>query len=145
MFGKYEDYNPTFKPYGFIGVGIFHFDPKAQLLIPAMVQKTWYRLEPLHTEGQGFAVYPDKNLIRLHKWTSRWGWVRTRISERITISPELLYRKTFTDYIDDSLLIYICKHNLYYMFHHGHLPDTRKCSNCTPDQLDKTVGIVTPA
>ncbi len=31
IFNKYEDYQPRLQPYGFIGVGIFHFDPKGSI------------------------------------------------------------------------------------------------------------------
>lgn len=137
IFNKYEDYDPTFKPYGFVGVGIFHFDPKGSL-VNTSGTKTWYRLEPLHTEGQGFAVYPDKKPYSLTQMNIPMGLgVRTRISERITISPELLYRKTFTDYIDDVSTTYIDPNNFDIYLTPQNAAIARQIS-------DKTVGIVTP-
>ncbi|RZJ77291.1 MAG: hypothetical protein EOO20_29000, partial [Chryseobacterium sp.] len=101
LFRKYDDYDPRLKPYGFIGVGMFHFNPKGSLT-DANGKKTWHELQPLSTEGQGFAVYPDKQKYSLTQMNIPMGFgLKYALSEKINIGTELLYRKTFTDYIDD--------------------------------------------
>lgn len=62
IFNRYDDYDPRFKPYGFIGVGIFHFDPQGSIT-EADGTQTWHKLHPLSTEGQGFAEYPEKETL----------------------------------------------------------------------------------
>jgi hypothetical protein len=80
--------------YGFVGIGAFHFNPKAQY------EGKWVALQPLGTEGQGLIPTRSKySLIQLSfpigigfKYTldRRWG-----------IGLEYGLRYTFTDYIDD--------------------------------------------
>ena len=137
IFNRNEDYDPRFKPYGFIGVGIFHFDPQGSITDVNGIQ-TWHKLHPLHTEGQGFAEYPEKKPYSLTQMNIPMGLgIKVKISERVTLSPELLYRKTFTDYIDDVSTTYID-------------PDLFDVHLTPPDAAiarrihDKTVGIVTP-
>lgn len=137
MFNKYEDYDPRFKPYGFVGVGIFHFDPQGSIT-DANGTKTWHKLHQLHTEGQGFAEYPEKKPYSLTQMNIPMGLgVKTKISERVTLSPELLYRKTFTDYIDDVSTTYIDPD--YFDTHLS--PEDAAIARKIHD---KTVGIVTP-
>ncbi len=66
MFKKYEDANgstepPRLSPYIVAGVGYFSFNPQAKL------QNQWVDLQPLRTEGQGFAEYPEKKSINCSK------------------------------------------------------------------------------
>lgn len=137
LFNKYEDYDPLLKPYGFVGVGVFHFDPKGSIT-NANGTKTWYRLKPLSTEGQGFPEYPEKKPYSLTQINIPMGaGVKVRISERVTLSPELLYRKTFTDYIDDVSTTYIDRR----MFDLHLSPEDAAIAK---EIADKTVGIVTP-
>ena len=137
IFNKYEDYDPLLKPYGFIGVGIFHFDPQGSIT-NSDGTKTWYKLHPLSTEGQGFAEYPEKKPYSLTQMNIPLGLgVKVKMSPRITISPELLYRKTFTDYIDDVSTTYIDPD---YFDVHLSAQDAAIARKIH----DKTVGIVTP-
>lgn len=137
MFSKYEDHDPRFKPYGFIGVGIFHFDPEGSIT-DANGTKTWYKLHPLSTEGQGFPQYPNKKPYSLTQINIPMGLgIRTKVSERITLSPELLYRKTFTDYMDDVSTTYIDPNYFDANLSPENAAIARKIH-------DKTVGIVTP-
>lgn len=107
MFNKYDDYSPRLKPYGFAGIGLFHFDPMGSITA-ANGLKTWYRLQPLHTEGQGFAEYPNRKNYNLTQINIPFGaGLRFEVSERLNLSAELLYRQTFTDYIDDLSTTYI--------------------------------------
>ena len=137
LFNKYEDYDPLLKPYGFIGVGIFHFDPQGSLTA-ANGSKTWYKLHPLSTEGQGFPEYPNKKPYSLTQINIPMGLgVKVKVSERVTLSPELLYRKTFTDYIDDVSTTYIDPD--YFDLHLS--PENAVIARKIHD---KTVGIVSP-
>jgi len=132
-----EDYSPLLNPYGFIGGGIFHFDPKGSIT-DANGNKTWYKLHPLHTEGEGFKEYPDKKTYSLTQFNIPMGFgVKVRVSERVTLSPELLYRKTFTDYIDDVSTTYIDPN----LFDAYLSPEDAAIARKIHD---KTVGIVTP-
>ncbi len=107
MFRKYEDYEPRLKPYGFVGVGLFHFDPEGSLTDVNGVT-TWHKLQPLRTEGQGMTQYPDRKPYKLTQLNIPMGFgIKYDLSEKVTIGTELLYRHTFTDYIDDVSTNYI--------------------------------------
>ena len=107
MFKKYDDYNPRLKPYGFVGVGLFHFDPQGSLT-DVNGNVTWHKLQPLHTEGQGMAEYPNSKPYNLTQLNIPMGaGLKYAISEKVTTGVELLYRKTFTDYVDDVSTNYI--------------------------------------
>ena len=107
MFNKYDDYDPRLKPYGVIGVGLFHFNPKGSLTA-SNGTKTWYELQPLRTEGQGMTEYPSKKQYNLTQMNIPMGvGIKYQLSERVNIGTEFLYRKTFTDYIDDVSTTYI--------------------------------------
>jgi hypothetical protein len=102
-----EDYSPRLRPYGVIGAGVFHFNPKGSLT-DANGFTTWYDLKPLHTEGEGFAEYPDRKNYSLTQVNIPMGiGAKYFVSERVTISMEVLHRKTFSDYIDDVSTRYI--------------------------------------
>ncbi|MEM7658221.1 MAG: DUF6089 family protein, partial [Bacteroidota bacterium] len=87
--------NYHFSPYVFAGVGLFNFDPRAQ------VQGEWVRLQPLGTEGQWLGEgYPAPYQL----WQASipfGGGIEVRFSRYLGIQWELGYRKTFTDYLDD--------------------------------------------
>jgi hypothetical protein len=103
----HPDYQPRFRPYGVLGIGAFHFNPKGSLT-DANGNKTWYDLKPLHTEGQGFTEYPDRKDYALTQINIPMGFGgKYLISERVNVSLECLWRKTFTDYIDDVSTEYI--------------------------------------
>ena len=80
--------------YIFAGAGLFHFDPKGEL------EGSWYKLQPMGTEGQGLAASREKysrtqfcipvGIGFKYHFDRRWG-----------IGFEYGIRKTFTDYIDD--------------------------------------------
>ena len=137
LFNKVEDYDPTFRPYGFIGVGVFHFDPQGSVTDTHGKQE-WYKLHPLKTEGEGMAAYPEKKAYSLTQINMPMGGgLRIKLSEKVNTSFELLYRKTFTDYIDDVSTTYIDPNDF--------------DANLTPEDAaiarkihDKTIGIVTP-
>lgn len=102
-----EDYKPRFSPYGVLGVGLFHFNPQGSLT-DSSGKTTWYYLRPLHTEGEGFPEYPDRKEYALTQVNIPMGFgVKYFLSDRVTLSLEILYRHTFTDYIDDVSTTYI--------------------------------------
>ena len=87
-----EDYDPRFKPYCFAGVGMFHFDPEGSIT-DSRGNQTWYKLHPLHTEGEGFAEYPDKKNYSLTQMNIPFGGgVRIELSERINTSFEFFWQ-----------------------------------------------------
>jgi len=80
-------------PYLIAGFGYFHFNPLAS-------DNT--ALQPLGTEGQyvGSNAYPQPYSL----WTPSIPFglgFRYRISCRFSIKAEVVYHKTFTDYLDD--------------------------------------------
>ena len=102
-----EDYLPRLRPYFFAGVGVFHFNPMGSLTDNYGVTR-WYYLRPLRTEGEGMAEYPGRKEYALTQMNIPWGGgLKYYVSENVIISLELLYRKTFTDYIDDVSTTYI--------------------------------------
>lgn len=106
-----KGYEPKLRPYGLIGVGVFHFNPKGSLT-DAAGNKAWYALQPLRLEGQGMSEYPDSKPYKLTQINIPIGaGLKYYASERVNLSTELLYRKTFTDYIDDVSKNYIDPNN----------------------------------
>lgn len=102
-----EEYQPRLRPYVFAGVGVFHFNPQGSLT-DANGNTTWYYLHPLHTEGQGFAEYPDRKMYSLTQLNiPMGGGLKYLVSDKVNLGIELLYRKTFTDYIDDVSTTFI--------------------------------------
>jgi uncharacterized protein DUF6089 len=80
--------------YGFIGIGVFHFNPKAQL------EGKWVALQPLGTEGQGL-VPTRKKYARFQMAFPIGIGFKYTIDRRWGIGLEYGLRYTFTDYIDD--------------------------------------------
>jgi len=85
--------------YGFIGIGIFHMDPKATY------QGSTYRLQPLGTEGQG--IVPSRTKYSLWQLCIPVGiGFKYTLDRKWGVGLELGIRKTFTDYIDDVSTTY---------------------------------------
>lgn len=102
-----EEDAPRLKPYIFGGIGLFHFNPQGSLT-DQNGNVTWHYLQPLHTEGQGFAEYPGQKNYNLTQLNIPVGaGVKYALTDNINLSTEILYRKTFTDYIDDVSTTYI--------------------------------------
>jgi len=131
------DYDPRLKPYVFAGLGAFHFNPKGSLT-DQNGNVSWHDLQPLHTEGQGFPEYPSKRNYKLTQMNIPFGaGFKYLVSGNINLGLELLYRKTFTDYIDDVSTQYI---DPVYFDKNLSTADAFLARNIS----DKTVGIVTP-
>jgi hypothetical protein len=93
----FYDFNDRrFSPYVFAGLAVFHFNPYAY----KDGEKIF--LQPLGTEGQGLAAYPDRKPYSLTQLAiPLGGGLKYAISDRIRIAFEVGLRKLFTDYLDD--------------------------------------------
>ena len=111
LLNRQSEYEPRLRPYAFAGIGVFHFNPQGSLT-DANGNKSWYYLQPLRLEGQGMAEYPYSKPYKLTQINIPFGGgIKYFLSDRINISAEVLYRKTFTDYIDDVSKKYIDPNN----------------------------------
>ena len=85
--------------YAFVGLGIFHMNPKAEL------DGNVYELQPLGTEGQG--IIPSRPKYSLWQFCIPVGiGFKYSVDARWGVGLELGLRKTFTDYIDDVSTTY---------------------------------------
>jgi len=103
FFKNYDDREPPrMSPYAIAGIGYFSFEPEAKL------NDQWIPLQPLHTEGQGFAEYPNRKNYRLHQINIPAGLgLRYEINSMFNVRLELVHRILFTDYLDDVSTDYI--------------------------------------
>lgn len=101
-FGVYWRNKPTLSPYVFGGVAIFGFNPRARY------QQEWVALQPLGTEGQFVpgGGYP-KPYSLLQVSLPAGGGLNYRFASNVSVSLEIGYRKTFTDYLDDVSTTYV--------------------------------------
>jgi len=87
----------NFTPYGFAGVGAFHFKPYAYDTAGNKVY-----LQPLGTEGQELPEYGNKEFYKQVQFNIPFGvGVKYALSQRVILCGELGFRKLFTDYLDD--------------------------------------------
>ena len=101
-FQNYEISRFRLQPYFGLGVGLFHFNPKANY------NGQWVDLKPLRLEGQGMAEYPNRKEYSLIQMEMVMGaGVKYYIKENMYFGFEILHRKTFTDYVDDVSTDYI--------------------------------------
>jgi len=92
----------SFRPFISAGIGVFHFNPKAQL------NGQWINLHQLHLEGQGFSEYPDRKMYKLTQIYIPFSLgVKYKVNDDYFLSLSTIFRKTFTDYIDDVSTTYI--------------------------------------
>ena len=81
--------------YGFVGVGLFFFNPQG-------LQKdgSWVSLQPLGTEGQ--LIEPGKKKYSRFSVSFPMGLgMKYKLSRRFSVGMEVGMRKTLTDYLDD--------------------------------------------
>jgi len=105
------DMSTPFSPYIFGGVGIYKFNPKAEIptgtyeVSPGNfldIKGGTYALQPLGTEGQGTTAYPDRKKYALTQASIPFGvGLKFNISPLVGLSMEWGMRYTFTDYLDD--------------------------------------------
>jgi hypothetical protein len=107
FFERYDGLKGKLRPYGLIGIGAFHFNPKGKYYAPDGSSK-WVPLQPLRLEGQGFAEYPDRKPYSLTQMEIPMGFgFKYYIKENMYVGMEILHRQTFTDYVDDVSTTYI--------------------------------------
>lgn len=102
-FLDYSSDNPKYRysPYFLLGLGLFSFDPMADY------KGTEYRLQPIGTEGQGYAEYPDKKTYKLTSpFCSIGGGFKYKVNKNFSVFIEAANRKAFTDYLDDVGSVY---------------------------------------
>jgi hypothetical protein len=98
--------NGKLRPYGVIGIGGFHFNPKAPYYGPNGTQ--WVELRPLRLEGQGMDEYPDRKQYSLYQLEIPMGvGIKYYVRENLYVGIEILHRQTFTDYLDNTSTTYI--------------------------------------
>ncbi len=100
---KKEDWTPpSFSPYLLGGVGFFSFKPQTK------IGGRTVDLQPLSTEGQGFAEYPDRKPYKLNQINIPLGaGIKYELSSTLNIRAEFVYRVLNTDYLDDVSREYI--------------------------------------
>ncbi len=92
----------TISPFLYGGVAGFYYNPKAKL------DGTWHALQPLGTEGQGMAEFPDRKPYSLFQVSIPFGVdLRYNMSRKLFMGVNLGFRKTFTDYLDDVSTSYV--------------------------------------
>lgn len=120
------------RPYGVIGVGAFNFNPQGK----DPLNGQWVNLKPLHTEGQGFAEFPERKDYKLTQMNIPMGvGVKYFLSESVNLSLEIVHRKTFTDYIDDVSTTYIDPALFYWYMPTPQAQLAERMANKTGDQL----------
>ena len=85
-----------FSPYLFLGVAGFKFNPKAHY------GDQLVELQPLGTEGQGTAEFPNRKKYSRVAFAIPLGFgIKWSVNDLVTLGLELGTRISFTDYIDD--------------------------------------------
>jgi len=104
---QYDGLKGKIRPYGVIGFGAFHFNPKAPYYAPNGTTQ-WGELRPLRLEGQGMSEYPDRKQYSLTQLEVPMGFgVKYYVRENLYVGIEILHRQTFTDYLDNTSTTYI--------------------------------------
>lgn len=103
FFREYDENEaPYFSPYLVAGVGYFSFDPQAE------INGQVYSLQPLRTEGQGFAEYRDRTPYKLSQVNFPVGFgIRYEVNSLLNARVELVHRILQTDYLDDVSKDYV--------------------------------------
>jgi hypothetical protein len=103
---QYEGLKGKFRPYAIAGVGAFKFNPKGEYIAPDGTSM-WVPLQPLRLEGQGMKEYGKKEYSLTQIEIPLGVGFKYFLKDNFFVGMELLYRKTFTDYIDDVSTNYI--------------------------------------
>ncbi|MBP7400961.1 MAG: hypothetical protein KA954_15320 [Chitinophagales bacterium] len=123
-------------PYIYGGIGGFWFNPQAKY------EGQWVELQPLGTEGQGLAAYPDKEKYsKIQACFPLGAGIRYIASNSLVFGFEMACRFTTTDYIDDVSGFYA---NPDYFFEYLD-PQTASLAAALSDRSDGSVpGWTTP-
>ena len=99
---KRETDPPKLSPYLLAGVGYYTFKPQTNL------NGKWVDLQPLSTEGQGFAEYPERKIYKLSQMNFPVGaGLKYELNSLLNLRAEFVYRVLSTDYLDDLSTTYI--------------------------------------
>ena len=129
---------PLFSPYLLAGIGFFSFKPQAQLA------GKWVDLQPLSTEGQGFAEYPDRKPYKLNQINIPLGLgVKYDLGSTLSLRAEFVYRKINTDYLDDAHSLYYADPTLYANYFTGAKLTNALLLNNREYELDPTYPNIT--
>jgi hypothetical protein len=97
-----ENRSPRASPYLLAGIGVFMFEPKAEL------NGRQYSLQPLGTEGQYCQGYRDRSPYKLTQLNFPVGvGVKYEINSFLNTRAEIVHRILRTDYLDDVSKDYI--------------------------------------
>jgi hypothetical protein len=92
-----EDRPSRTSPYIIGGIGYYSFNPQTKLI----GNNSYIDLQPLKTEGQGFPESGVKD-YKLNQFNIPLGaGFKYELSPLINLRGEIIYRATFTDYLDD--------------------------------------------
>lgn len=96
-------------PYGFVGAGIFKFNPYAY----GNNYDGRVYLQPLGTEGQGLPEYPERTRYNLTQFCIPYGaGIKWQLTCNLNVGFEFRQTKLFTDYLDDVSTTYADKNFL---------------------------------
>lgn len=92
-----------FTPYAFFGIAVFRFNPYTY---GSQGQQVYLR--PLGTEGQNIPDYPDRREYKLVNVAFPVGaGLKVFLGKTFMITPEIGFRYTNTDYLDDVSKSYV--------------------------------------
>ncbi len=113
FFEQYDGLKGKLRPYGFVGIGGFKFNPKARYYNHTNHTSQWVELKPLRLEGQGFAEYPNRKEYSLTQIMIPLGFgFKYYFSDKFYAGLEVIHRQTFTDYMDDVSTNYIRQNDI---------------------------------
>ncbi|GAB4016377.1 outer membrane beta-barrel protein [Spirosoma sp. KCTC 42546] len=103
--GRNSSVRAKFTPYVFGGLALVAHSPEARTPTASDTSnqygaRTWVKLQPLHTEGQGQPGYQKPYSLVTLAIPVGIG-ARYRLNENFNLGVEIGYRYTFTDYLDD--------------------------------------------
>jgi opacity protein-like surface antigen len=91
-------------PYFFAGVGVFSYNPYTYH--SSSTAKIY--LQPLSTEGQGLAGYPDRKPYDLTQLCIPYGLgLKWQVNCNLNVGVEFRQTKVFSDYLDDVSKTYV--------------------------------------
>jgi len=99
----FQPYNleRVFSPFIFAGVAVFKYNPTT------IYEGQTVDLQPIGTEGQGLAAFPDRKRYNLTQFAiPLGGGLKYAFNDAWNVGLEGGIRVTFTDYIDDVSLTY---------------------------------------
>lgn len=94
-----SDERNAISPYLFLCLAMYNMKPEAEY------NGYWYELQPLGTEGQGTSAGKDKYKTAGMALPFGFG-LKANIAHFMSLSLELGFRKTWSDYIDDVSTVY---------------------------------------